>query len=223
VKVVMPLMLAAASIACGRPETPVGSTSPTPVSVVTGVVYESTVQGNHPLAGVGIDVSPEDRMPASQMAVTDADGRYSVPFIELDSKVVGTKSGYAQPCYAPVSAAVHGVLDIYLVSNELLSTTGMPASVPVAQPTLSGVVFELGADGRHPLAGTLLQADVSGGMGWAPGASSVADANGRYVLCGLTKSTFGLSIAATRDGYMRADQFVDPTLTPMLDIELKRQ
>ena len=111
--------------------------------------------------------------------------------------VIATKAGYSQPCRAPVASATNGVLDIYLVSDEILSTTGVPSSMPILQPTLSGLVFERTPEGARPIPAAFVIGDFTGGFGWAPSATTRSDATGRYMLCGVN-GTVGLGLDPLR-------------------------
>jgi hypothetical protein len=65
------------------------------------------------------------------------------------------------------------------------SSDKLNVRVPVIQPTLSGTVFERTAQGVRPVPDIKLTGDFSAGLGWGPSATTVTDANGRYLLCGV--------------------------------------
>src|SRR5262249_50231188 len=130
--------------------------------------------------------------------------------------------GYSQPCGVTFTPTSNTTLDVYLVSNSILSTTGIPASMPIHQTTIVGTVFERMSDGStQGLPGATLIADFTGGMGWSPSATTVSDDSGRYLLCGLN-STIGIELNVAKAGYRGA--FVDlSSASSQQDIELARQ
>ena len=222
--------------ACGENQPSPAPTTPSQAapSALSGVVYEVTAAGRQPLAGVGIDVSPEDHsfLPA---ATTDADGHYKVSSSEFHNapgagagnlKVIATKAGYSQPCRAPISNSAGGVLDLYVVSDQTLATTGLPPSMPIAQPTLSGVVFEQTPEGPRAFPGAWVTADFSSGLGWAPSATTRSDAGGRYLLCAVDDAAFTFSpvfMFVSEPGYSAVYVPVNTRVVRTFDIELKRQ
>jgi len=201
-------------------------------STVSGVVYEATAGGLRPLAGVGIDASP-DYQSHSPRTTSTADGRYELPasVLAAGNKIVGERTGYRQPCRVAVSSTSSTVQDLYLVSNEVLATTGVPASMPVAQQIVSGVVSERTSVGNRPIAGAIVTGDFSAGLGWGPSASTVTDAQGRYLLCGIGPSELGLYLYVAKSGFqftyvpvdVRAGGSVDPNRGGTFDVELKRE
>ena len=196
---------------------PVGSVS------VTGVVYESIGAGRRPLGDVAIDISVEyQSWPATIR--TDADGRYS-QIVSRGSgplKLIAEKPGYSQPCRVPI-ADTNGDQDVYLVSNDTLSITGVPSSMPIAQPTLTGLVFERTPQGIKPVAGAHVVLDFTGGMGWTPSATTNTDAAGRYLLCNVVDITgFGLYALVSKPGYGQLYVPVHRASTGSFDVELRR-
>jgi hypothetical protein len=196
---------------------------PLDILAVTGVVYESTDAGRRPLADVAIDISVEyQSWPTTTR--TDADGRYKQILASnpVKLKLIAEKSGYSQPCRVPI-AYTSIDQDVYLVSNETLSTTGVPSSMPIIQPTLTGLVFERTPQGMQPIAGARVVLDFTGGMGWAPSATTNTDAAGRYLLCNVVDSTgLGLYALVSKTGY--ADRYI-PVIgasTGSFDVELQR-
>jgi len=156
---------------------------------------------------------------------TDADGRYTLlnTAPTAGQKLIAEKAGYSQPCRVPVvpTSSAH---DIHVVSNDTLSTAGLPASFPIVPPVLEGMVFEQTPAGQQPIAGASIILDFTGGMGWAPSARTTTDPQGRYMLCNVEDSTgLGLSALVAKEGYARA--FVDVTVRPPgnFDIEPKRR
>ena len=111
-------------------------------------------------------------------------------------KVVAEKSGFVQPCRANVDLQHDTARDIFLVSNELLAKHGIPSSLPIIEPTISGLVFERTASGVRPVAGAGVGIDFTAGFGWAASAFTVSGPDGRFLLCNVTDVGFGIGISA---------------------------
>ena len=88
------------------------------------------------------------------------------------------KVGYGQPCRTLLAGTT---VDLHVVSDALLSTSGIPASLPITQPTLSGRIVEQTPQGLQPVAGARVTGDFSGGLGW--GAECVHDQ--RYTMAAI--------------------------------------
>jgi hypothetical protein len=72
------------------------------------------------------------------------------------------------------------------------------------------------------VSGVSITLDFTGGMGWAPSATTVSDATGRYLLCNVEDSTgLGLAVLVTKEGY--GDVFTGVTRLSAFDIELRRR
>ena len=221
------------ALACSETRSPVGPSPPAPsaspipplptLTHVSGVVYEVTSGGRRPLAGVQLDISPEYQ---SNFPITEsnAEGQFTVELVPRDGlKIVGIKTNYSQPCRLPVRAGV-GDYEVYLVSNDILSTTGAPSSLPITAPVLTGRVFERTPAGEHPIAGASFVLDFSNAFGWSPGAGTVTDTTGHYLLCNVVDSTgFGVGAAVWKPGYDNASLDLGSKPPPTLDVELSRR
>jgi hypothetical protein len=218
------LLEAACQKSAPIPPTTASSMAPPSASVsspftLSGVVYRTTTDGRRPFPGVSIDVSPFYQFGIRQ-TTTDADGRYTVGISSGESaKLLTLRNGYSQPCGALTNTAGNG-LDLDVVPDEILSTTGLPSAMPIRQPTLSGLVFERTPDGPRPIPGTSVLGDFTGGMGNGTGAMTLSDALGRYVLCGVVDAGLGFEIWASKSGYGSAYVPVDVRVMRVLDIEL---
>ena len=138
-------------------------------------------------------------------------------------KIAATKTNYSQPCRVPVRDGLPDY-EVYLVSNDLLSTTGVPSSLPITAPVLTGRVFERTPGGEQPIAGASFLLDFSGNFGWSPGATTVTDATGHYLLCNVVNSTgFGLAAVVTKTGYEAAFPFIGLEVPATFDVELSRR
>lgn len=204
------------------PSSPSVAPPPTPqpvaqVSMVTGTVWESTIAGRQPLPGVGIDLSGEfQSWPPT--TTTDAQGHYQVTTVHGTGKVRAVLAGYSQPCRVPVTATTG--IDVYMVSNALLATTGIPSSMPIVPPTLTGLVFEQTPQGRRPIVGATVIGDFTGGDGWAPSATTQSDATGRYLLCAVASAWDAFGVVASAPGYAEKELDVDIPAISTFDIEL---
>jgi hypothetical protein len=226
--------VAASAVACNKtmPTAPTATNSQTPPSASTpalsapftlsGVVYESTADGVRPLAGVPLDVSVEYQQWPPKV-ISDNQGRYSVVLGKGQFKVAAQKEGFVQPCRANIDLKQSRVLDIFLVSIDLLAIRGMPLSLPIIEPTLIGLVFERTANGVQPVAGARVLIDFSGGFGLAVSANTVSGPDGRFLLCNVTDVGFAIGISA-RKSPLHSDfigLFVPFPKT--IDIEVRRE
>ena len=211
-------------VAPSRSLAPVSQVLPAPSDpfTLTGTLYESTPDGRRPLAGIPLDISV-DYQSWPPRTTTDAEGRYSFSGSSSEKLHVRVeKEGYSQPCRSAVALLADVVLDIYVVAEATLLANGVPASMPVVQPTLSGTVFERAAGGVRPLQGVRVTGDFSAGLGWAPNATTITDAAGRYLLCGVD-GVAGLELLVQRLSQPNRFVSVDVRTTATLDIELAAQ
>ena len=190
------------------------------VSSLNGIVTEVSVDSRRPLASVGLDISVEyQSWPPSTF--TDSEGRFTAQNVGPGLKIAATKTGYSQPCRVPVRTQTEPH-EVYLVADEVLSTTGIPPAMPITGPVLTGRVFERTAAGDLPVRGASITLDFTGGMGWAPSATTVSDATGHYLLCNVEDSTgLGFAVLVRKEGYV--DIFTDVTQLSSFDIELRRR
>lgn len=190
------------------------------LSTLDGIVYDVSVDSRRPLASVGLDISVEyQSWPPSTF--TDSEGRFTARNVGPGLKIAATKTGYSQPCRVPVRTQTKPH-EVYLVADEVLSTTGIPPAMPVTGPVLTGRVFERTAAGELPVSGAFMTLDFTGGMGWAPSATTVSDATGHYLLCNVEDSTrFGFAVLVRKDGY--GDIFTGVARLSAFDIELRRR
>jgi len=219
--------------ACGdrplptAPSTPTSSPEPSapagPVSYkLSGVVYESGPNGRRVLPGVPLDISKEFQSWKPQTS-SDAEGRYQISSPSgSELKVAAEVPGYSQPCRAGVVLTADTTLDVYLVPNTILATSGIPASMPLVGPTASGRVVERTPEGLRPVAEANVAIDFSGGMGWAPSATTVTDAAGRFMLCGVSNLGLGHYILASKTGFALFYEPLDLARSSTHEIELTR-
>jgi len=222
----LPWLLCALSLcsACSEDRTPVTPSGPVPPSVfvLSGTVYEHGPFGVRPLGSVPLEVPL-----ATSSAVSNAGGQYRVEFEGWRGPgprtVRAAASGYRQPCRAAITLVDgENILDVHLVRESVLSTTGIPASLPVVEPYVSGQVFERTAQGDLPVKGAL----VSGEFGWdlrdepIVEVATLTDASGHYLLCGVESAT-GVSVVAS--GYAFARATVNLARARSYDFALERR
>jgi hypothetical protein len=158
---VLAILLTACRDAPQTAPSPLPDPVPAPVAppgqgAVYGVVHEHTSAGPRPLAGLRFKLmhpetccpySPDD--PASEVT-SDAAGRYTV-FVPAARWVVldlPAGSGFYAPC-APGfdSTQAKGEMNIDVVSEAVLMTTGLPDSLPSTVINVRGSVVERTASG----------------------------------------------------------------------------
>jgi hypothetical protein len=126
-----------------------------------------------------------------------------------------------QPCQILLRADTDVMHDIHLIADRQQLGAHLPAELLARTPVLSGVVSEVGDDGqRTPLADVRVELDGLGGLGWVA-ATTLTDADGRYILCGLADepTTF---VYASKSGYRLFESSVKLAGSTSLDIEMRR-
>ena len=151
---------------------------------ISGTVYQVTNSGAQPLAGAVVTAQVGGD---SRQVVADAAGGYSVdvPASSPGSVLVwlfGRKSGFSSPCRPSLDSwrrSHRARVDLFLVANQILSTSGMPPYYPLTPPAISGTVRFNGI----PIKGVPVLASISGQKSTV--ADTFSDSTGRYTLCGL--------------------------------------
>ncbi len=206
------------------------STAPTPVRAPTGFVTVSGTVWIHGTAGVTRYangrmfgwVQQATSGGTTGPVPTDAEGRFSFTVppgaqVRLQSSADGF-----QPCQVVVRANTDVTQDIHVVVDRQQLGSHLPAELLARTPVISGVVYEQAADGRRtPVAEARLSLDSLGGLGFVA-ATTLTDAEGRYILCGLAEDT-STYLFAWMEGYGLFESGV--TLAgnnTTLDIELRR-
>ncbi|MGC4028101.1 MAG: DUF5666 domain-containing protein [Steroidobacteraceae bacterium] len=154
---------------------------------------------------------------------TGADGSVTVS-VPLGSTVSvwANAPGFVQPCAA--QATVHAPLsiDVELVSVSRLDNPLPPPPQSAAPPVLTGLVYELTADGQQrPVPGALIT--VSSYLDLVD-ATTVTDAGGHYLLCRLHGAPHDshIELHVQKAGYAAAGLWpVDPQ-AGVRDVELQR-
>ena len=124
-----------------------------------------------------------------------------------------------QPCQVVVRADTDAAADIHVVVDRQQLGARIPAELRARTPTLSGLVFERAADGRlTPLADAYISVD--GGGDWLS-ATTLTDAEGRYIVCGLADEP-SMYLYASKSGYRPFESSVNLAGNTRLDIEMHR-
>jgi len=205
--------------------TPPPAAAPTPTARVTvsGTVWIHDAAGVRPDANGRMFgwVQEATQGRTTGQVPTDGSGRFSftVPVgaqVRLQSSVNNTY----QPCQVVVRADSDVMQDIHAVADRQQLGAQLPAEFLAHAPLLSGVVFERTDDGRRPLADVRVELDGLHGLGWVA-ATTLTDANGRYVLCGLgdEPSTY---LFASKSGYRLFESAVTLAGNTNLDIEMRK-
>lgn len=165
--------------------------APLPTHTLSGRVVESTEQGVRPLADANVSMSlfaPPGVFPHETVlppVLTDSEGRYRVPDLPHEYSVrlqAGTvySPGWLHPCGAAATMNSDAVVDIEVVSSPEAARTIRDS------PIISGVVYEMSAGGRRPIAGASVGYEGVCWTGEFPNAWTRTDSNGRYELCRLS-------------------------------------
>ena len=153
---------------------------------------------------------------------TDGTGRFSFTVPQgAQVRLQGALTNTYQPCQVVVRADSDVTQDIHLVADPQQLGAHIPSELLSQIPLISGVVYEsIAGVGRTPLAGVRVELDGLGGLGWVA-ATTLTDASGRYVLCGLgdEPSTY---LYASKSGYELFGSVVKVAGNTTLDIEMRR-
>ena len=198
-------------------------TRPTSTASLSGQVFEVTPMGRFPLPNVLVTASVT---PGAGLTIlrttTGADGRYSFPQLPPTSAILHAHSaGYRQICGAWPTLTATTQQDLEVTSNS--NPQRSPAPAPL---TVTGQIYEMTSAGRVGLAGAVIH------VYWANDGyfhTVVADANGKYVACGIPANRLlafegAINLAAGYDGeYETPYSWHQFSADTILDIELKRR
>jgi hypothetical protein len=193
---------------------------------ISGTITELGPQGQRPVEGASVWVylfAPH-RSGHWMSDVTGADGRYELwgIFTDAIALLITSKgdslNGYRQPCVHQVTVTSDMSVDIEIVPQSAGGAAANAAARRGTGPFLTGVVFGQGPDGtRAPIPGAMVFLDNTV-------ATTITDADGRYVLCGIPGGSHELEATAaggydiSKNPARKFDIFGDTTL----DVELKR-
>jgi hypothetical protein len=161
--------------------------------------------------------------------VTDATGRYEATGFPAGAYIrvrPARDERFRSPCPPGITEPLQSdrVVNINVVSADVLSTTGLPASFPRNWPGVTGTVVESTSGGARAAAGTLVdlfyaQIDPSDFV-----SSTVTDASGRYAMCvpppGGNDQLFW--VRATKPGSGTDERSVVITIDVSVDLTLQR-
>jgi len=198
------------------PPFPTGGTS-----VISGTVFERTASGTTPLANASVWAwvqYPNGSGYSRGLTVSDASGHYSFDGVPNAFIIVeGGKDGYNQPCASYLQLDGPSA-----TANVELVSQGHPLiESATTAPAVFGVVYEMTASGRKPVAGATTYFDAMGGLDLIA-ATSTTDENGRYAMCNLPAIVPVPSVEAGKAGYDGgyASVLLGPS-PQQVDIELK--
>jgi len=202
--------------------TPLVSAAPTTLVTVSGTVWLHGTAGvtrytNGRMFGW---VQLPTRGSTTGPVPTDANGRFSFAVAQgAQVRLQSAASGF-QPCQVVVRANTDVTQDIHVVVDRQLLGSHLPPELLARTPVLAGVVYVQATEGRTPLADVRVSLDSLGGLGFVA-ATTLTDADGRYILCGLADdpSTY---LFAWKDGYGLFESTVNVAGNTTLDIELRR-
>jgi hypothetical protein len=193
---------------------------------ITGTITELGPQGQRPVEGarVYVHLYAPHRSGHWMSDVTGADGRYELWGIFTDAIAVLTVgkgdslNWYRQPCVHEVTVTSDMSIDIEIVPQSAGGAAANAAARRGTGPFLTGVVFGQGPDGtRAPIPDAMVFLDNAF-------ATTITDADGRYVLCGIRRGSheFAATAAGGYDISKNPPRKIDIVADMTLDIELKR-
>jgi hypothetical protein len=194
---------------------------------LTGIITERTPRGEQPVGAANVNVWVQTATIgysywyANGPQMTDSQGRYQLANLPADATLHFDtwKDGFVQQCAAPQLVANGDLrLDAQLVSRANVSAS--PDSVPGPAPgfrLISGVVYELTADGRGMASNAFVDYEPLEDF---PAATTYTDAQGRFLLCGIPQArnaTIGASLGMGRVAYRSVPAGTDASI----EIEIK--
>jgi hypothetical protein len=219
------LVLAAVIPSCddtvGPRPSPIPAPTPAPELAtevtISGTVYEHTASGPRPLARLPFTVRLTETGwgygGGDTQVTSDPSGRYSASWSDEEMMVtivLPAGAGYHAPCPSGFDVlAANATMDVHVVADATLSTTGVPSSLPVSGPSVSGDVFERVQGGLRPVSGATidLYTDPSAKIA----SVTLTDARGAFLLCANPPGTGAgqlMWVTARKEGYREAIQQV---------------
>jgi hypothetical protein len=148
---------------------------------------------------------------------TDGRFQFTIPAGTTRVRLQGPRH---QPCAVTVEPAADVTADIHTVPESGPLGASLPDELMPRKPILSGVVYETTPTGRRPLPQAWVSLDPIQGLGLVI-ASTLTDADGRYVLCGVPYLP-GLVLMVSRDGFESFQSPGDLTDRGSFDVEMRR-
>jgi hypothetical protein len=164
---------------------------------LSGVVFESTGDGQRPVAGGFVQYGGDNFNGWARVSV-DSNGRYTIPNLPDGSRIRLTafpgNGGLEQPCGTYASVNGDTVRNIELVRPGA-------HGLSYRAPTLHGVVSYTAAEGRRPVTYTrVLYFSVPGG---GSDMYTTTDSEGRYDVCGVPLGRGFLGAGDCNDAIMQ--------------------
>ena len=133
---------------------------------------------------------------------------------------LGTGGAGYQPCAVTIAVEGDVTRDVHVVEDPRQLGARLPPELLADTLTLSGQVFEIDESGRHPVAAVRVETDGLFGLGLVT-ATTLTDADGRYVLCGLQGDPSTV-VFASKQGYQLFEATTPLNGNTTLDIEIRR-
>jgi hypothetical protein len=179
--------------------------------VLSGTVYEHTSAGARVFGGATLNIRLS--YTGRDLRVTsDAAGRYTIANVPADAITIESfMEDFMAPCPSGDGVSSNRTFDVNLVSTAVLSTTGLPESVPLfgtGQLWIEGAVYDTTAGGRRPVPGAHVSlASAPGG----PRVSGITLTNGmgQYLVCTAPLGTGygqGAWLNVRKRGYLPAEK-----------------
>jgi hypothetical protein len=211
---------------------PVSSPSPpTAVPEMAGLVWAHSGGTPQPLPGFRFLVARHTAAFETEITVvtSDASGRYEIPppHDGLFAFVIPADGGYQAPC--PPGFPGIGLstgLDVHVVPDAVLATTGLVATVPQMEFRISGTVTERTPEGTRPVAGAMVELSGEGEVRGLVRSVTLSNRDGNYLVCknppgtGTDTSTW---VTARKDGYHSVSKPVFLGWEDTASFELVRQ
>jgi len=187
---------------------------------MTGTAFEHTPQGTRAVADAAVNLWVNagrygySYWWANGPVHTAADGTFQLPNLPAASgTLLVFKSGYAQQCAVPpASLDQNPNMEVALVAraNIIVDPAAVPASVPGR--IVSGRIVQNTQAGTAPVVGAYVGFEPFPDY---PAAITYSDADGRYLLCGVTDGSVGVEF---EDRYAYVTVPHDRGLNVSLDI-----
>lgn len=204
------------------PQPAIPTPPPAPAATISGTVWEHAADGVKPFANQVLFgwVETERGGFTTGRITIDAAGRYSIPLPVEKARVSITVSGARQPCAVTLTPSGPSTQDVHVVTDPAQLGANIPPQLAAMTPTLSGMVYETTAEGRQPVKDASIELDSLHGLGNLI-ATTLTDANGRYVLCAVPQLS-GLYLFASKPGFTPFETGTNLLGQTTLDIELRR-
>jgi hypothetical protein len=189
-----PTPTATASPGNGLPEPTAGPYS------ISGSVVERAPQGTRALPEAAVNLWVDagrygySYWWANGQVHSDAAGNFRLPnLIAATGFLQAFKTGYIQQCALPAISLSTNTTNLHLIlvarGNAWVDVSSVPASMPGR--IVAGRIVENTAAGPQPVAGAFVSFEPVPDF---PAASTYSDANGRYLLCGVSEGGLGVEL-----------------------------